>query len=131
MVLNRHDIALMIAGVIGSSSAIVHGVLIQRHIIEPFQGLAAAQISTMLQRLVAVLLQFSTFNWFVGGIALLAAARFFGGEGRLATALLVGSSYLFAAVGNFWASRGRPHPGWLLYGTAVGLITYGLAQPDP
>ena len=129
--MNRHDIALMIAGVIGSSSAIVHGVLIQRHIIEPFQGLAAAQISTMLQRLVAVLLQFSTFNWFVGGIALLAAARFFGGEGRLATALLVGSSYLFAAVGNFWASRGRPHPGWLLYGTAVGLITYGLAQPDP
>ena len=129
--MNRHDIALMVAGVIGSSSAIVHGVLTQRHIIEPFQGLAAAQISTMLQRLVAVLLQFSTFNWFVGGIALLAAARFFGQEARLATALLVGSSYLFAAVGNFWASRGRPHPGWLLYGTAVGLITYGLAQSDP
>jgi len=131
MVMNRHDIALMIAGVIGSGSAVVHGVLTQRHIIEPFQGLAAARISTMVQRLVAVLLQFSTFNWFVGGIALLVAARFFGREARLATALLVGSSYLFAAVGNFWASRGRLHPGWLLYGTALGLIAYGLAKPDP
>ena len=46
--MNRHDIALMIAGVIGSG-AIVHGVLTQRHIIEPFQGLAAARISRMVQ----------------------------------------------------------------------------------
>ena len=30
-----------------------------------------------------VLLQFSTFNWFVGGIALLVAVRFFGPEAGL------------------------------------------------
>ena len=129
--MDRHDIALVIAGVIGSGGAVVHGVLTQWHIIDPIQELAAPRISTMVQRLVAVLLQFSTFNWFVGGLALLVAALVFRRDARLATGLLVGSSYLFAAVGNFWASRGRRHPGWLLYGTALGLIAYGLAKPDP
>src|SRR5829696_1472715 len=52
MVMHRHDIALVIAGVIGSGSAVVHGVLTQRHI-KPLQGLAAARISTVAQRLVA------------------------------------------------------------------------------
>jgi hypothetical protein len=131
MVMHRHDIALVIAGVIGSGSAVVHGVLTQRHIIKPLQGLAAARIGTVVQRLVAGLLQFSTFNWFVGGLALFAAAHVFEPEARLATGLLVGSSYLYAAVANVWATRGRPHPGWLLYGTALGLITYGLTRPAP
>jgi len=49
-----------------------------------------------------------------------------GAEAKLATGLLVGSSYLFGAVGNLWASRGR-HPGWALYALALGLIAYGLA----
>jgi hypothetical protein len=129
MVMNRHDAALVLAGAIGSGSALVHGVLTQWHIIDPFQGLAGARISMVVQRLVAVLLQFSTFNWFVGGLALLVAAHVLGWEARLATGLLVGSSYLFAAVGNFWATQGR-HPGWLLYGTALGLIAYGLTKPD-
>jgi hypothetical protein len=128
--MNKHDTALVIAGVIGSGSAVVHGVLTQRHIIDPIQGLAATRISPMVQRLVAVLLQFSTFNWLVGGLALLVAAHVFGREARLATGLLVGSSYAFAAVGNFWATQGR-HPGWLLYGTALGLIAFGLTKPDP
>jgi hypothetical protein len=129
MVMNRHDAALVLAGAIGSGSALVHGVLTQWHIIDPFQGLAAARFSTAIRRLVTVLLQFSTFNWFVGGLALLVAANVFGREARLATGLLVGSSYLFAAVANFWATRGR-HPGWLPYATALGLIAYGLAKPD-
>src|SRR5829696_6591805 len=131
MVMHRHDIALVIAAVIGSGSAVVHGVLTQWHIIAPIQELAAPRISTMVQRLVAVLLQFSTFNWLVGGLALLIAVHVSGREARLATGLLVGSSYLYAAVGNFWATQGRPHPGWLLYGTALCLIAYGLATPDP
>jgi len=131
MVMDRHDIALVIAGVIGSGGAVAHGVLTQWHIIDPIQELAAPRISTMVQRLVAVLLQFSTFNWLVGGVALLVAALVFRRDARLATGLLVGSSYLYAAVGNFWATQGRPHPGWLLYGTALCLIAYGLATPDP
>ena len=71
------------------------------------------------------LLQFSTFNWFVGGITLVLSAFLFTRDARLATAGLVGSSYLFAALGNFWSVR-RPHPGWILYGTAVGLIGYSM-----
>src|SRR5215208_5905269 len=67
MVMDRHDIALVIAGVIGSGGAVAHGVLTQWHIIDPIQELAVPRISTTVQRLVSVLLQFSTFNWLVGG----------------------------------------------------------------
>jgi hypothetical protein len=128
MVMNRYDGALVLAGVIGSGSAVVHGILTQWYMVGPFQKLAETRISMTAQRLLAVLLQFSTFNWFVGGIALLVAAYALGREGRLATGLLVGSSYLFAALGNIWATQGR-HPGWVLYGAATGLIVYGLAKP--
>src|SRR5215207_8890210 len=125
MVMDWHDIALATAGVIGSAAAIVHGVLTQRRLVEPFQELAATRVTPPVRRLVAALLQFSTFNWFVGGLALLAAAHAFEREARLATGLLVGSSYLFGALGNLWATRGR-HPGWVLYGAALLLIVYGL-----
>jgi hypothetical protein len=125
MVMDRHSTALALAGIIGSSVAVVHGVLTQRVMVEPFQELAAARVSATIQRLVAALLQFSTFNWFIGGLALVAAAYLLGREARLATGLLVGSSYLFAAVGNLWATRGH-HPGWVLYGVALCLIVYGL-----
>ena len=126
--MNEHDIALVTAGVIGSGVAVVHGVLTQRRIVEPFQQLAATQITTTVQRLGAFLLQFSTFNWFVSGLALLVAAYAFQREGKLTTGLLVGSSYHFGALGNLWATRGR-HPGWVLYGAALCLIFYGLAKP--
>ena len=44
--MHKHDIALVIAGVIGSGSAVVHGVLTQRHIMKRLQGLVAARIGT-------------------------------------------------------------------------------------
>src|SRR6266851_1026804 len=47
--------------------------------------------------------------------------------GKLATGLLVGSSYLFGALGNLWATRGR-HPGWMLYAVALVLIVYGVGR---
>ena len=46
-------------------------------------------------------------------------------QAKLAVGLLVGSSYLFAAVGNFWSTRGR-HPGWALYAVSLGLIVFGI-----
>jgi len=119
-----HDGALVLAGMIGSGVAIVHGVLVQRRMIEPLQDLAATRISRSLRILVAGLLHFSTFNWFVGGLALVGCA-FAGREAKLATGLLVGSSYLYGALGNFWASRGR-HPGWVLYGIALILMAYSI-----
>ncbi|MBQ0820801.1 hypothetical protein KBI52_11345 [Microvirga sp. HBU67558] len=126
--MTRHDAALIFAGLLGSFGAVVHGLLTQSHLVDPVRELAAARISVPIQRLVTLLLQFSTFNWFIGGLALIAAACLSGQEGRLAAGLLVGSSYLFAALGNLWATRGR-HPGWIVYGAAFSLILYGLAEP--
>ena len=125
--MDAHEIALILAGLIGSGVALVHGVLTERLMVKPFRAMAAtAGTPAAIRRLVPGLLHFSTFNWFLGGLALLVAAACFGPQARLATALLVGSSYLFGAVGNLWATRGR-HPGWLLYAIALGLIGYGVA----
>jgi hypothetical protein len=125
MVMDWHDAALGMAGVIGSGVAVVHGVLTQRLMVRPFEQLADGRMTAPIRRLVPLLLQFSTFNWFVGGIALILAAIAFEHEARLATGMLVASSYLFAAIGNCWATRGR-HPGWMLYAVALVLIVYGV-----
>jgi hypothetical protein len=128
MIMEWHDAALVLAGIIGCIVAVIHGVLTQRFMVRPFRKGAAPQTSAPVRRLIPLLLHFSTFNWFVSGLALLLAAYAFGGEARLATGLLVGSSYLFGAAGNLWATRGR-HPGWILYGAALLLIIYGLSKP--
>jgi hypothetical protein len=77
-------------------------------------------------RLIPALLQFSTFNWFVTGLALIAATLWLGDEARLIAGLLAASSYLYGAIANWWATRGR-HPGWMFYALAIGLIALGLA----
>lgn len=125
--MNWHDAALGMAGVIGSGVAVVHGVLTQRLMVGPFEQLADRRIAAPIRRMVPRLLQFSTFNWFVGGLALIVAANSFEQEARLATGLLVGSSYLFGALGNLWGTRGR-HPGWMLYAAALVLIVYGVGS---
>jgi hypothetical protein len=125
--MNWHDLALGMAGVIGSGVAVVHGVLVQRLMVGPFEQLADRRLAAPIRRLVPLLLQFSTFNWFVGGLALIVAANSFEQEARLATGLLVGSSYLFGALGNLWATRAR-HPAWMLYAVALVLIVYGVGR---
>jgi len=127
--MNTHDWALALAGVIGSGVAIVHGILTQRLMVTPFQHLAQGNFGASTRRLVPLLLQFSTFNWFIGGIVLVIAAVFFQRQARLVTGLLVGSSYLFGALGNLWSIRGV-HPGWTLYALALCLIGYGLCVGD-
>jgi uncharacterized oligopeptide transporter (OPT) family protein len=128
MVVNWQDVTLALAGIIGSGVAVVHGVLTQRLVVQPFQELAKTRLAAGTRRLVPGLLHFTTFNWFIGGLVLLVAAYSFDQEARLATGLLVGSSYLFGAVGNLWATRGR-HPGWVLYTIALILIAYGIGKP--
>lgn len=127
--MNLQDAALAIAGIIGSCVAIVHGILVQRLMVRPFEAslLADGRITASTRRLVPVLLQFSTFNWFLGGLALIAAAIWFEQDARLVTGLLVGSSYLFGALGNLWGTRGR-HPGWMLYAVALILIVFGVSN---
>ena len=121
------DAALGLAGAIGSSVAVVHGILVQRLMVRPFEPLLLAdkRMTASVRRIVPGLLHFSTFNWFLGGLALIAAAIWFEQDARLATGLLVGSSYLYGALGNLWATRGR-HVGWMLYAVALVLIAFGV-----
>ena len=120
------DAALGLAGIIGSGVAVVHGIQVQRLMVKPIAELLAdKRMAALIKRLVPGLLQFSTYNWFLGGFALIAAALWFEQDARLATGLLVGSSYLFGALGNLWATRGR-HVGWILYAVALVLIAFGV-----
>lgn len=119
------DIALLAAGLIGSLVAVIHGVLTQRLMVAPFATIAATdrRIRPPVRRLVPILLHFSTFMWFGGGIALMAAI-WMEPPVRLTICLFVGVGYLFGAIGNLAGVRGL-HPGWVLYAVAVALIAYG------
>ena len=117
-----HSWAFVAAGCIGACVAIVHGVLMQRLMIRPI--LAGADYSQRMQRLLPAILQFSTFCWFLGGIALIATPAFPDRSSVLTTALFVGTFYIFGAIGNFWGTRGR-HPGWVLLTIAAALIAWG------
>jgi hypothetical protein len=54
---------------------------------------ADKRIAATIKRLVPMLLHFSTVSWFIGGLALIAAATWFEQEARFATGLFVGSLY--------------------------------------
>jgi hypothetical protein len=127
MEMTWQDAALAMAGVIGSGTAVVHGILTQRLMVRPIEKafLAGKPIDAPIRRLVPGLLHFSTVVWFLGGLALIAAAIRFGHDAKLATGLLVGGSFLYGAFGNLWATRGR-HPGWMLMAVALVLIAFGV-----
>ena len=126
--MNLQDAALALAGIIGSCTAVIHGVLVQRLMVRPFEALSRADktMTAPIRRLVPLLLQFSTFAWLLGGLALIAAAIWFEQHARLATGLIVGGLFLYGALCNFWGTRGR-HPGWMLMAAAVVLIGVGVA----
>lgn len=119
--------ALALAGVVGGGTAVIHGVLTQRLMVRPIAALFVAdgRTSTVIRRIVPLLLHFSTVVWLGGGLALIAAAIWFGRDTRLATGLFVGGCYLFGALGNGWATRGR-HPGWMLMAAALMLIAFAV-----
>ena len=127
--MNWQNAALAMAGVIGSGVAVVHGILVQRLMVKPFEELALAdgRIGAPIRRLVPLLLHFSTISWFLGGLALIAAARWLERDARLATGVFVGSLYLFGALGNLWGTRGR-NPGWMLMAVALVLIAFGISK---
>ena len=125
--MNWQNAALAMAGVIGSGTAVVHGILVQRLMVKPVEEFALAdeRIGAPIRRLVPLLLHFSTISWFLGGLALIAAARWLETDARLATGIFVGSLYLFGALGNLWGTRGR-HPGWMPMAVALVLIAFGI-----
>jgi len=127
MVMTWQSTALAMAGVIGSVVAVVHGILTQRLMVRPIEAslVADRRTSATIRRIVPLLLHFSTAVWFTGGLALIGAAIWFDRDTRLATGLFVGSTYLFGAGGNLWATRGR-HPRWMLLAASLVLIVVGL-----
>jgi hypothetical protein len=126
--MDLHSLALAAAGILGSTVGVVHFRLTQKLMVRPIQSRLAAdeRVKAPIRKLVTALLHFSAYNWILGGLALIAAALWLGHEARLATGLLVGSSYLYGAAANLWATRAR-HPGGLLYALAVALIVFGLS----
>lgn len=126
--MNWQNTALTLAGIIGGITAVIHGVLTQRLMVRPIEAALAAdgRVAAPVRRLVPLLLHFSTIAWLLGGVALIAAAGWFGPQARLATGLCVGSLYLLGALGNLWGTRGR-HPGWMLMTAALGLIAVGIS----
>ena len=81
MSMDWRGVALGLAGAIGCAASVFHGVLVQRLMVRRFAAIAEGRMSRTLRRLVPPLLQFSTYNWFLGGLALIAAALWFGPEG--------------------------------------------------
>jgi hypothetical protein len=130
MEMTWQNAALGMAGIIGACVAVVHGILVQRYMVRPFEAFAIAdkRIARSTRRLVPLLLHFSTTIWFLGGLALVAAANWFEQDVRLAISLFVGGCYLFGAIVNLWATRGR-HPGWMLMAAALALILLGANKP--
>ena len=128
--MNWQTASLAMAGLIGGGTAVIHGVLTQRLMVRPIEALMASdrRISAPVRRLIPLLLHFSTIAWLVGGVALIAAAGWFGPQARLVTGLGVGGLYLYGALGNFWGTRGR-HPGWILMAAALVLIGVGVTSP--
>ena len=122
--------ALGMAGIIGACVAVVHGILVQRFMVRPFEefALSDGRIAGSTRRLVPLLLHFSTFSWFLSGLTLVVAANWFEREVRLTISLFVGSLYLFGAIANLWGTHGR-HPGWMLMAAALVLIVLGANKP--
>lgn len=127
MDMDWYSIALMAAGVIGGSTAIVHGILMKRLIIRPIEAafMANEQVSKPIQKIVRLLLHFTTFNWLISGLILIVVAIWFKQDARLVTGLIAGSSFLYGAIISFWVMR-RPHPSWILFSVALLLIVLGL-----
>ena len=115
--MDLHDSALVVAGIIGSGVAIIHGVRVQQRIVKPLQDLATTRMHRSMRILVPGLLHFSTFNWFVGGLALLACAVAGGSEARLATGILVGSLPLRRARQRLGIAGPPPRMGSLRHRT--------------
>jgi len=117
-----NDILLITAGCIGAGVAIIHGVLMQRLMINPLLHSSYGQeMKTQVRKLLPILLHFSTFFWFIGGVSLIVAPFAFDQIERLVVSIVVGSFYVFGALGNLWGTEGR-HPGWVLLTASVALI---------
>ena len=120
--MTTYEWAFVAAGCVGCFVAVVHGIALQKRMVNPI--LAGTKLHDTTRRLVPLLLHFSTIFWFLGGLVLIAVPFMASKDTGLAAAAFVGALYVFGAVGNLWGTRGK-HPGWMLLAVAVALIAWG------
>ena len=118
-----NDWALILAGGIGTFVGIAHGIIVQKSMVLPI--FRDTRYPLRLRRIVAVLLQFSTYCWVLGGLALMTSPKLLNASSTLTLAIVVAAFYTFGALGNFWGTQGK-HPGWFLLAISVGLIVFGI-----
>ena len=119
---------LVIAGIVGSTGAIVHGLLKQRLMVRPIHDFAAGKLSRTIRRLVAGFLHFTTFNWFISGLHF-SRCIFIQEGGKTGDGLV---SRKLLPVWSSCQPLGDPGPPCgtgVLYAVAVLLILYGFGTP--
>lgn len=118
--------AVATAGVVGTVTAVAHGFMLQRRVIDPLSAHLrdSRALPGTIERLIAPLLHVSTLAWLLGGIALIVVSGHAHNPLRPVVMAFVGALYLQAAVANARATRGR-HFGWMLMAAAVALLVVG------
>lgn len=120
------NLALVAAGIIGCVTAVIHGVIVRKILVAPATRLMSESgTPRSIIGLVGPLIQFSTFAWLLAGIALIIVGAGGAPDARWSVGLMAAALFLYGAVGNAWATRGR-HPGWVMMALACGLIAYAL-----
>ncbi|MEM1437215.1 MAG: hypothetical protein AAGG11_24430 [Pseudomonadota bacterium] len=114
---------LITAGALGMAVSVIHGLLMQRLMIEPV--LAGNDLPHRGRRIFAILMHFSTAVWFLAGAAIIAASLYLPPSTTTVIASVAAVLYALGAVGNFWGTHGR-HFGWIPLAGAVVLIAWAL-----
>lgn len=120
------NLSLVLAGVVGAVTAVVHGFIMQKHIVTPLSALARTDrtVSPLGMRLLPPLLHVSTLAWLLVGFLLVWAGLRAQGEPRWIVCAAAFVLYGHAAIANALAVR-APHPGWILMGVCVILVAAG------
>lgn len=113
------DLLLQIAGFGALAVAAAHGVLIEKKLFARVR-IEPPRARTMLR----AICQISTVAWAAGGVLLIATPHIAGPTARVWIVGATCASYIFGAVGNAIASRGR-HFGWMLMSAVVALAFAG------
>ncbi|MEZ5841549.1 MAG: hypothetical protein R3D02_14350 [Hyphomicrobiales bacterium] len=113
------DLVLIGAGAGGVLVALIHGYLGRTAVLPNLAGASASA-----RRVNAAVFQLSTLYWLAGGAVLIAAPFVLSQSQRTLAAGMMAFVYAAAAIGNFWATRGR-HPGWMLLAIVTGMALIG------
>jgi hypothetical protein len=114
------DILLQLAGFGALAVAVAHGVLIETRVFARVR-IEPPRARTMLHGIC----QISTVAWAAGGLLLIATPHVAGAAARPWIVLATCASYVFGALGNAIASRGR-HFGWMAMSAVVALALAGV-----